>query len=45
MNRRGEDEFAPPDTIPVILEGPPSPAPPPELKHLHFNDRLIYFMR
>ena len=29
---------------PVIIEGPPSPAPPPELRHLHFSDRVLYFM-
>ena len=27
---------------PVIVEGPPPVPPPPELKHLHFNDPLIY---
>lgn len=31
--------------IPVILEGPPPVEPPPELAALHFNDRLLYFMR
>jgi hypothetical protein len=44
LGRRGEDVFAPPDIVPIILEGPPVPAPPEELRHLHFNDRLIYFM-
>lgn len=33
-----------PDIIPVIIEGPPPPAPPDALKHLHFNDKLLYFM-
>jgi len=31
--------------IPVILEGPPPVEPPPELAAIHFNDRLLYFMR
>lgn len=30
---------------PVILEGPPIVEPWEELAHLHFNDRLVYFMR
>jgi hypothetical protein len=29
----------------VILEGPPIVEPWEELEHLHFNDRLLYFMR
>jgi len=31
--------------IPVIIEGPPPVVPPPELAALHFNDRLLDFMR
>lgn len=42
--RKGGDDFAPPDIKPVIIEGPPPPLPWPELSHLQFNDRLIYFM-
>ena len=35
-----------PDFIrPILLEGPPVPAPPTELSHLHFNDKLLYFMK
>jgi TIR domain len=34
-----------PDIVRVIIEGPPPPPPPAELADLHFNDRLIYFMR
>lgn len=30
--------------IPVIIEGPPPVEPPPELAHLHFNDRIQYFI-
>jgi hypothetical protein len=43
LARKHGDDFAPPEIRPVIIEGPPVPAPPPELAHLHFNDRLIYF--
>ena len=31
--------------LPVIIEGPPPAEPPEELKQLHMNDRLLYFMR
>ncbi len=44
LKRKGSDEFAPPDLIPVIIEGPPIPKPPDELAHIHFNDYLLYFM-
>jgi hypothetical protein len=27
------------------LEGPPPPEPPPELKHLHFSDDLLYALK
>jgi len=30
---------------PVVIEGPPPPEPPPQLKHLHFGDRALYFIR
>ena len=34
-----------PDITPIILEGPPVPQPIPEsLKHLHFNDHLLYLI-
>jgi hypothetical protein len=34
-----------PDITPIILEGPPVPQPIPDsLKHLHFNDHLIYLI-
>jgi hypothetical protein len=29
----------------VIIEGPPVVEPWEELAHLHFNDRLIYFLK
>jgi hypothetical protein len=44
LSIKGDDDFAPPEIRPVIIEGPPVPLPPPELSHLHFNDRLIYFL-
>lgn len=33
-----------PDIIPVIIEGPPPPAPPESLKDIHFNDSLLYVL-
>jgi len=30
---------------PVVIEGPPPPEAPPELKHLHFADRVLYFIK
>jgi TIR domain len=45
LARQGGDELAPPEIRPVILEGPPIVAPWKELRHLHFNDPLVYFMR
>lgn len=44
LKRKEADELAPPEIKPVIIEGPPSPQPPDELKHLHFNDYLLYFL-
>jgi TIR domain len=45
LTRRGDDELALPEIRPVIVEGPPIVEPWEELAHLHFNDRLLYFMR
>ena len=39
LQKKG-DEFI----RPIIIEGPPVAAPPPELAHLHFNDRLLAFL-
>jgi hypothetical protein len=33
-----------PDIVPVMLEGPPAPLPPPVLAHLHFNDYYRYLI-
>jgi hypothetical protein len=45
LDRRGKNELSPPEIRPVLLEGPPIVEPWEELAHLHFNDRLLYFMR
>lgn len=39
------DELSPPEIRPVIIEGPPVIPPWDDLAHLHFNDRVLYFMR
>ena len=44
MNLHGGDDLAPPEIVPVLIEGPPPVAPPPELKDLHFNDKFLYFI-
>jgi hypothetical protein len=44
LDRRGGDEFKPPEIVPVIIEGPPLVKPPPELDDLHFNDQILYFI-
>jgi hypothetical protein len=42
LRRKHGDDSAPPDILPVIIEGPPPPEPPVELAYMHFNDYLIY---
>jgi hypothetical protein len=42
LDHKAGDELAPPEICPVIVEGPPVARPWRELKHLHFNDSLIY---
>jgi len=44
IDRKSGRDYAPPEIIPVPLEGPPPAAPPPDLAHLHFNDPLLYFI-
>lgn len=41
--KQGNDE-APPEIIPIVIEGPPAPEPPEELSHLQFSDRILYFL-
>ncbi len=45
LRRQGERAGGLPEVVPVVLEGPPIPAPPPELQHLHFNDQILSFLR
>jgi hypothetical protein len=45
LARKAGDDLSPPEIRPVIVEGPPIVEPWEELAHLHFNDRLLYFMR
>ncbi len=44
IGRHRGDEMAPPEIVPVMIEGPPPVAAPPELKDLHFNDRFLYLI-
>jgi hypothetical protein len=40
LEKKGDDFIRP-----VGIEGPPIPAPPEQLQHLHFGDPILYFMR
>jgi hypothetical protein len=40
LDRRKTSPDNLPEIIPVVLEGPPIPTPPPQLGHLHFDDPL-----
>jgi tetratricopeptide (TPR) repeat protein len=40
LEKKGNDFIRP-----VIIEGPPIVPPPKELAHLHFNDKVLYFMQ
>jgi len=44
MARRHGDENALPAIHPVIIEGPPPPAPPAELRFLQFDDKFSYWI-
>ncbi len=44
IERKGEDEFAAPEIVPIIIEGPPPVPPPVELGNIHFNDTFIYLI-
>ena len=44
LARQERDPLGGPDIVPVILEGPPAVLPPDSLRHLHFNDRIQYFI-
>ena len=40
----GSDE-APPEILPIIIEGPPIAKAPADLSYLHFNDKFIYLIK
>ncbi len=42
--RQARSSDGEPDIVPVIIEGPPPPAPPDQLKHLQFNDWMLYVL-
>jgi hypothetical protein len=45
LNRKGENDSNPPEIIPIIIQKQPFTEPPERLKHLHFNDKLTYFLK
>jgi hypothetical protein len=44
LRRQAGKHDAPPEIVPVIIEGPPLVPPPPYLAALHFNDKILYFI-
>jgi TIR domain len=44
LQKKGSNKFAPPEIVPIIIEGPPPVPPPVELRDIHFNDVFIYFI-
>jgi hypothetical protein len=44
LDRKAGNEVAPPEIVPIIIEGPPPVPAPPELAALHFNDPFLYFL-
>jgi hypothetical protein len=42
LDRRKAQGISSIDITPIILEGPPIPAPPEDLKDIHFNDAIRY---
>jgi hypothetical protein len=44
LERKAGNEAAPPEIVPIIIEGPPPVPAPPELAALHFNDPFAYFI-
>ena len=44
LSRKGGRDEAPPEIVPVIIEGPPPAKPPSYLAADHFNDTLQYFV-
>jgi tetratricopeptide (TPR) repeat protein len=44
INKKNSNDDNPPEIYPVILESSPVIEPPESLKHLHFNDKIVYFI-
>jgi len=40
LARKEGNDTAPPEIIPIIIEGPPPPKPPEILSHLHFSEKV-----
>ena len=44
LNRKGDKLEAPPEIMPVPIEGPPPVAPPPYLASIQFDSKFLYFI-
>jgi hypothetical protein len=45
LERKKGNEENPPAIFPVIIEGPPMVEPPESLKHIHFSDKISFFIQ
>jgi hypothetical protein len=44
LQLRGDDFNAPPEIIPIPIEGPPPVKPPRYLAAIHFDSKFLYFI-
>jgi hypothetical protein len=44
LKRKGDKVEAPPEIMPVPIEGPPPIEPPPYLASIHFDSKFLYFI-
>ena len=44
LNRKGDNLEAPPEIMPIPIEGPPPVEPPSYLADIHFDSKFLYFI-
>jgi hypothetical protein len=44
VDRKAGQDHAPPEILPVVIEGPPMPKPPTGFQDRHFKDPVMYFI-
>src|SRR5262249_1461814 len=45
LKQKGDNDLAPPEILPIVLEGPPPPPPPDALSRLQLNDYWLNWMQ